>query len=346
MLALAAVAACAPASDDELSLHATINIRGGTDARPAKQYSFGVPGTVSATGTRDVGKPCTVGWTRESGGPVGCTGSRKVASRILSIECAPQGACTKVSFEGSEGSFLALTDHVRVRVVADFEGERREREAAFDYVDPVTEVSVTPRGRSTVGEPPVVSTDVPFAGGDVEVCLITPSGAAPTFDASLDGTLLVPESIAGTDGRPPSCSILRVPGWGALTIAPRLVEPAHALGTATFPIHPLTEITSVSVRDSYCEGEGLHAFARGSHWIVGLAAVVGTDEGKTGLMPGHAVRAYGSRTTPKRTTADGVLTPVFVTEDGDDDLTVVVDNGTRTWTFPVTRVAQCVPRKP
>ncbi len=342
-LALLTLAACgSQRTGDYPQGSASILISGGSFGEGGR-YTFGIPGRVSLWRGRTEEKPCTL----EKGelGPYwDCTNYRNVAAKILSVECAPREACTKVSFEGAQGSFLALAEHVHVKVVADFEGDREEREADLDYVDPEVQVTVAPHGWSA-DVASTKNTDLAFAGGHVQVCVRSSSGILTSFDATLEGTALAgtKDSQGSSPSRP--CFLVRPLGAGMLTVTGKLVEPARKLQTVTLPIHSLSEITGVEVRDTYCGGEGLHAFSLQGTWSLGLAAVVTTEAGR-GLMPGYAVRVEGSKTSPKRTTPDGQLTAFFSTSDTEDGLTAVVDNGARTWTFPVALAAKCPPRSP
>jgi hypothetical protein len=342
-LALLALSACgSQRTGDYPTGSASISIAGGISAGPGR-YAFGVPGHVSLWRGRTEEKPCTL----EQGdlGPYwDCTSYRNVAAKILSLECAPRGACTKVSFEGDRGTFLSLAEHMRVKVVADFEGQREEREVDLDYVDPVVDLTVAPHGWSAEVASST-NTDLAFAGGDVQVCSTSGTGALTSFDATFEGAALVATKDSQASSPSRACFLVRPPSAGTLTIVSKLVEPARKLRAVTLPIHPLAEITDVQVRDTYCGGDGLHAFAMQGLWALGVAVVVTTEAGR-GLMPGYAIRAEGSKTTPKRTTPDGLLNAFFSTSDTEGSLTLVVDNGARTWTFPVALVSKCPPRSP
>jgi hypothetical protein len=305
----------------------------GSDSIQISGRFIGEPLTISLGRTIREGKPCSL----ESGdfGPwVDCSDSRTMKASFVSVECLPSTACDSALIDGSRATVLPLTRELTLRVVADFEGQRAEREQRLSLMLPSAQVRFEPQGPPLSGHPSIL-----FEGGDVRFCVNSSTKAAVRYEARLDGELL---PIVETSERA-TCHRVEVARAGTLEVTPMLERPSISLIPSATAIHPLRDVVALTVQDAYCPGLTAWRAANAiDSWAFGVHAYAITSDGSAGLLSGSAVELIDAGVGVRRSTRAAQRTSYFLF-DGRPAATLRahVTAGSVTEAYPVRVAERC-----
>jgi hypothetical protein len=261
------------------------------DAYIPTRVTLGQAASAWAVGAVTEDKECTL----EGGefGPIpqfDCTNYRELKGTMTSLECLPAEACADITLEGQKATFVPLTETFRVHAVGDVEGVKVEKTA--DIVASLPKVVFGSRGVGPDGRP-LLS----FEKGVLHEC-VSPPGYDTTLVAVQDGAPL--DVVAGPshEGR---CWDITTKSQSEVTLEAHLVRPDRVLVAKAAQLTPLSDVTRIEVRDSYCKDAGIAARFQKDTATYGLGFTArGFTARGSELLPAFTSRIEGAGVGLKR----------------------------------------------
>lgn len=231
----------------------------------------------------------------EFGPWIDCEETRERAAHLVSIDCTPAEACSDVMLNGANGTFVPRQRSIAVKVIADIEGVRVEREQRV-------EVELPDLG---------IHFQTEHAFVDTEVALCRTAGMPEVeFTTTLDGAPIDP---AAGDGARPDCLRFVPVTSGTLRAEPRLREAAIDLEAVSANVHSLSDAEDVSIFDQFCPGGapdgaevGAYADPKSGRLLVSMSAIgmlaTSSSSRQSASLPASRMRLVvgGKVVTPER----------------------------------------------
>lgn len=292
---------------------------------------LGRPAGATASGAVSQDKPCSL-----EGGEFGahwdCTDYRPLDATMLSLTCSPAEACADIQLERATAKFLPLAESFEVHALADFEGVRVEKTETVRAVAPAIQFGDFGNGPDGL---PLIH----FERSTVRVC---PSGASVVVTASQDGSPLVAEAEWAPPPAPPCWRIVTKSG-ADVHAEVRLARPDRLLTTRIETLVPLSAVTRIAARDTYCGLEGITAIPSAqSRYVLRVEVRAFTARG-SGLLPAFTSRVEnaGVAVTPSAPASESH----YFTFEGApaQGAELVIEAGARTLRLPVRARAEACP---